>query len=478
MKTIKTDICVIGAGSGGLSVAAGAAMLGRDTVLIERHKMGGDCLNFGCVPSKALLKVGKIAQSARKAAEYGVTVGDVSVDYGQAMAHVEKAIAAIEPNDSVERFEGLGCDVILGSGRFSGKREVTVDTADGPVVVTARRFVISTGSSPMVPPIPGLDETPYLTNESLFEHQRTLPEELVILGGGVIGMEMAQAHQRLGAKVTVIEMFNPMAVEDQEAAAIVVEQLEKEGVTILSGAKAVKTAKTDTGISVTIEQDGETRDVTGSHLLVAVGRKPNIDGLDLEKAGIDYDRRGIKTNDSLVTANDKVFAIGDVAGRQQFTHVAGYHASLVIKQALFRMPAKTDERAIPRVTYTEPELGSVGMSAEQAEKAGHKVKVVKWEFHENDRAIAEGDTAGFVKVITGNKGKIVGAVVVGTNAGEVMQPWVLAIQKGLDIRAMTEAIAPYPTRVEANKRAAGAWYTDSLFSDKTKSIVNLLAKLG
>ena len=465
-QIIKADLCIIGAGSGGLSVAAGAAMLGRKVVLIEKGEMGGDCLNTGCVPSKALIAAAARAEDMREAEKFGVASVEPKIAFAAVMKHVHGVIESIAPIDSQERFEGLGVTVIREHASFTGPREIRA----GDTTVRAKHFVIATGSRPFVPPIPGLDDVPYFTNETLFDN-RALPDHLVIIGGGPIGIEMAQAHRRLGAKVTVIEGDKILGREDPELADIVRTQLVKEGVALVEGGKADKIEKTLSGISVTVGA----RAIEGSHLLIAVGRKPTVDGLNLEAAGVDYDAKGLKTDNRLRTTNKRVYAAGDVAGGRQFTHVAGYHASILIRNILFKAPSKNKEHLAPRVTYCDPELAQIGLTEREAREQHGEVKIARWPFSQNDRAEAERDTQGLVKVITDNKGHVLGAGVVGRGAGDLLQPWVLAISSNLKIRAFTDMIAPYPTRGEASKRAAGAWYSDTLFSDRTKFLVRLLS---
>ncbi len=473
-KVIKTDLCVIGGGSGGLSVAAGAVQMGADTVLIEGGKMGGDCLNYGCVPSKALIAAAKKAASLDHASDFGVTGERPNVDYGAVMDHVASVIAGIAPHDSVERFEGLGVNVQEGYGRFISPKQVEVNDT----IVEARRFIVSTGSSPTAPPIPGLEEAGYLTNENLFEN-REMPDHLIVIGGGPIGMEMAQAHRRLGCKVTVLEAFKALGKDDPDLTAVALKALRGEGIDIREGVKIANVSRDTGGVSIKLETDQGEETITGSHLLVAAGRKPNIDRLNLEAAGIEYDRSGIKVDARLRTSNKKVFAIGDVAGGYQFTHMAGYHAGIVIRNALFRLPAKVNYDAVPWVTYTDPEIANVGLTEAQArEKFGDDIRVLTFEYKENDRARAELRTEGLVKAITSKKGKILGAGIVGLQAGELIHPWTLAISSGLKISAMASFIAPYPTLGELNKRAAGSFYTPSLFSEKTRKIVRFLSKFG
>jgi pyruvate/2-oxoglutarate dehydrogenase complex dihydrolipoamide dehydrogenase (E3) component len=365
--------------------------------------------------------------------------------------------------------------VVQEAARFTGLREVT--GSDG-TRVRARRFVVSTGSSPAVPPIPGLDTVGYLTNETVFL-LRECPEHLIVVGGGPIGLEMAQAHRRLGARVTVLEAFEIMGPDDRELAAVVRARLVREGVEINEGTAVKSVEKSEDGVVAVVEHDGEARRINGSHILVAAGRRPNLEGLDLEAAGVEYSRKGIEVDARLRSTNNRIFAIGDVAGSYQFTHVAGYHAGIVIRNALFRLPAKVNYNAVPWVTYTDPELANVGLSEAKArEQFGDAVRVVTASFEENDRARAEHRTEGFIKVVTGRGGRILGAGIVGYHAGELLQPWILAISQKMKIGAMAGIIAPYPTMGEINKRAAGNYYTPSLFSDRTRRIVRLLARLG
>jgi pyruvate/2-oxoglutarate dehydrogenase complex dihydrolipoamide dehydrogenase (E3) component len=473
--SLSVDICVIGAGSGGLSVAAGAVQMGASVALFERGRMGGDCLNYGCVPSKALLAAGRAAATYGHTSGFGVHGVAARVDFGQVHDHVHGVIASIAPHDSVERFEGLGVRVFGESARFVAPNEVE---GSAGTRVRARRFVVATGSSAFVPPIPGLDEVDYLTNETLFDLTEC-PEHMIVIGGGPIGLEMAQAHRRLGANVTVIEALRILNNDDPDLVEVVRRRLRGEGVALREGAKVVRVARTAAGVAVTLDAgDGAPATVEGSHLLVAVGRRPNIDGLDLANAGVDHSSRGIAVDDRLRTSNRRVFAIGDVAGGYQFTHIAGYHAGIVIRNALFRMPAKVDYRAVPWVTYTDPELANVGLSEKAArERHGDGVQALTAPFADNDRARAERRTEGMVKAVVDRRGRILGAAIVGDHAGELLQPWCLAISQSLKIGAMAGLIAPYPTLGEANKRAAGSYYTPKIFSERMRRIVRLIAKL-
>ena len=469
MKQLKADILIIGAGSGGLSVAAGAAQMGADVVLLEGHKMGGDCLNYGCVPSKALIASGKAAYSQRHGAQYGVRNADGDADYAAAKDHVQDVIAQIEPVDSQERFEGFGVNVIREFGTFISPTEVQA----GDTVITARRIVIATGSSPFVPPIPGLDAVPYETNETLFD-LREKPEHLLIIGGGPIGIEMAQAHIRLGSQVTVIEGDKALGKDDPELASVVLDSLRDEGVVIEEGAKASE-IKGKAGAIEVVTEDG--RSIAGSHLLMAVGRKSNIDKLGLDAAGIKTKRNGIEVDAGLRTSNRKVYAIGDVAGGLQFTHVAGYHAGVIIRSMLFGLPSKANTAHIPWATYTDPELAQVGMTEAEARKAhGSQLEVVRFDYSHNDRAIAERKTKGFIKVMV-HKGRPIGASIVGYQAGELINLWALALANRMKMSQIAAMVAPYPTIGEINKRAAGAYFSPRLFDNpKVKKIVGLVQR--
>jgi len=467
MERIRTDICVIGAGSGGLSVAAGAVQMGASVVLLEGHEMGGDCLNYGCVPSKALIAAGKQAHTVQTGG-FGVAAAEPKVSYADAKDHVKGVIDHIAPVDSQERFEGLGVRVIREFGRFISNTEVEA----GDYVIEARRFVIATGSSPFVPPIPGLEAVPYETNETIFD-LRKKPGHLLIIGGGPIGMEMAQAHRRLGSKVTVIEGMKALGKDDPELAAVVLDNLCAEGVEIAEDALAAEVRGKAGAIEVEA-RDG--RVFKGTHLLMAVGRKANIDKLNLDAAGIKHDR-AITVDASLKTTNRKVFAIGDVAGGLQFTHVAGYHAGVIIRSMLFGLPAKAKTAHIPWATYTDPELAQVGLTEAEARAThGDRLEVVRFDIAHNDRAITQGSAKGLIKVMV-VKGRPVGASIVGPQAGELITLWSLAIANGLKMGQIAGMVAPYPTISEVNKRAAGAYFSPRLFDNpRVKSVVGFVQR--
>lgn len=471
--TINADICVIGAGSGGLSVAAATAQLGLKVVLIEKHKMGGDCLNYGCVPSKALIAAARRAHEMRTSARFGITSVAPQIDPAAVNNHIKGVIAAIAPNDSVERFTGMGVQVIQAPARFRDKHTVEA----GDTLIKAFRFVIATGSSPAIPSIPGLDKIPYLTNETLFDFRQSIGH-LVVIGGGPIGMELAQAYLRLGSKVTVLEGIKALGKDDPELSDVVLKCVRAEGLVVREGAKVDSISGWPGTVQVRITTPEGQETIEGTHLLVATGRKPNVEDLNLEAAGIKYDNRGIMVNDGLVTSNGKVFAIGDVIGGLQFTHVANYHAGIVFRRALFRLPVKVRTEMVPWVTFTDPELAQVGLTEDVARQKHGAIQVFRWPYHENDRAQAERAAEGFVKVVTDKKGKILGAGIVGRGAGELIQIWSLALSQGLKITAMTQWVAPYPTLGEISKRAAMGTYALSAGNPLVRKAVGLLRKLG
>ena len=472
-KAAKADICIIGAGSAGLSVAAGAAQLGAKTVLIEAGKMGGDCLNTGCVPSKSLLAAAKAAESIRKASHFGIEAGEPRVNFSRVHDYVHSVIAEIAPHDSVERFTGLGCRVIKARGRFIDAKTVEA----GGEIIQARRFVVATGSRAAVPPIPGLDGVPFFTNELIFENT-VLPEHLIVIGAGPIGCELAQAHRRLGSKVTILDLGPMMPKDDPEAVDVVRRRFAAGGIETKETIKVLRVEKSGAGLSVVIREGDRERSIDGSHLLIATGRRPNVDNLGLEAAGVRYSLKGIDVDARLRSSNKHIYAAGDVAGSYQFTHIAAYHAGIVIRNALFRLPAKASTKAVPWVTYTDPELAQVGMNETDARKAhGDSTKVVRAEFAENDRAQAESAKQGFLKGVL-KDGTVIGATIVGPHAGELILPWVLAVSKGLKIGDLANIIAPYPTLSEISKRAAGSYYTPTLFSPRTRAVVRFLGIFG
>jgi pyruvate/2-oxoglutarate dehydrogenase complex dihydrolipoamide dehydrogenase (E3) component len=536
------DLAVIGAGSAGLSVTAAAAQLGVKVVLIERARMGGDCLNSGCVPSKALLAASHAATTIRGAGRLGLLVAEPAIDWNAVRAHVQGAIAAIAPADSEARYRALGATVLRGQARFVAPDALEVNGQR----VTARRIVVAAGSRAAVPPIPGLDRVPFLTNETLFDLPRR-PEHLLILGGGPIGLEMADAFAGLGSRVTVVEAATIAGREDPELAAGLRAALKTRGVTLLEGtavaaveagaaaamageagagevgageartgeirareARAGEAVADEAGTGaatgvesgmrearaeaaepgrsggaapgvVLVLADG--RRMAGSHLLVAVGRRPNLEGLDLEAGGVRASPAGIATDRGLRSvSNRRVFAAGDIAdpagiGPRAFTHVGSYHAGIIVRRVLFRLPARLDYAALPRVTYTYPELAQVGLTEAEARAAGLSVSVLRWPMAENDRAVAEGDVTGLVKLVVA-RGRVVGAGILAPSAGEMIGTWTLAIAERTRLSRLAGMIVAYPTRAEAAKRAAGSLFAPKLFSARTRRVVRWLQRLG
>ncbi|HTO33530.1 MAG TPA: FAD-dependent oxidoreductase [Pararhizobium sp.] len=473
IKNLSPDICVIGGGSAGLSVAAGAAAFGAPVVLIERDRMGGDCLNHGCVPSKALIAAARHAHAVREAAAFGVIAGEPVIDFEKVHAHVQSVIAAIAPNDSVERFTAMGVRIIKAEARF-----LDADTVEaGGFSIRARRFVIATGSSTILPPIPGLAELDYLTNESLFDLKR-LPEHLLIIGAGPVGLEMAQAHRRLGAKVTVIDVREALSGEDTELARIVTDRLRGEGITLFENTHVLAAGQTAHGVWLQCENGRGAHMVEGSTVLLAAGRRGNTAGLDLAVAGIRETARGIAVDRRLRTDNRRVYAIGDVAGGPQFTHMAGYHASRVLREILFRLPARENRDIIPRAIFTDPEIASVGLCEDEARRRFGHVDVLRWPYSENDRAQAERATTGLIKIIAGRGGRVLGVSIVGTGAAEMINMWQMVIANGQGLRHVRNVIAPYPTMTEIGKRAVIAYYTPMTRKPFVRAIIRFLRRFG
>lgn len=469
-RTINADLVVIGAGSAGLSVAAGAAMLGLNVVLYEQHKMGGDCLNYGCVPSKALLSAAKSVSDIRQASKYGVTVSDIKVEWSEVKKHIEQAIKTIEPVDSQERFEGLGVTVIRESASFADPETIVSETTS----TRAKRIVIATGSQAFIPPIKGIEKVEYLTNETIFSID-VLPKHLVILGGGPIGIEMAQAFIRLGSNVTVIDLAGILPRSDQEHAKIISESLRNEGVEILENQSIEKVSRNKASVSVWLKDRKDP--IKGSHLLVATGRKAVLEGLDLEAGRVDYDSSAIKVSERLRSkSNPRVWALGDVAGQGQFTHLAGWHASVFVRRAYFKQSVTASSLPLPAVTYVQPEIAQIGMTESSANEKYKNVSTSIFPFGENDRAIAEGKTAGEVKLVI-NKGNVIGASVIGEGAGDIVQLIAVAMSNKLKVQALTNYISPYPTRAEAVKRAASAHFTDFVFGPRMKRLVSILNRI-
>lgn len=465
--TEAVDICVIGAGAGGLSVASGAAQMGARVVLIEAAEMGGDCLNSGCVPSKALIAAAQHAQSTRSGG-LGIAGMAPRVDFTAVMAHVRATIAAIAPHDSQERFEGLGVRVIRARARFTSPRSLEA----GGQRISARRFVIATGTRPAIPPIPGLADTPYLTNETIFG-LTALPDHLIVLGGGPIGIELAQAFRRLGARVTVIEAATPLGREDPELAQVALARLRAEGVEIHEKTPARAISGTDGAIAV----ETEAGTIHGTHLLVATGRAPVTDDLRLDLAGIETHQGAVKVDRHLRSSNRRVYAVGDVAGRGQFTHLAGYHAGIVLRALTLGLPASLRDDHTPRVTYTDPEIAQVGLTEAEARARWPDVEVIRTPLAGNDRARAEGIHDGVLKLVI-RRGRPVGAGIVGPGAGELIAFWALALAARRKLSAIAGTVLPYPTLSEVSKSAAGTYFSPKLFANPwIERMVRLVQRL-
>jgi pyruvate/2-oxoglutarate dehydrogenase complex dihydrolipoamide dehydrogenase (E3) component len=473
VNVLKPDICVIGAGSGGLSVAAAAAAFGVPVVLIEKGRMGGDCLNYGCVPSKALIAAGKHADALRHGAGFGIANVEPEIDFRKVAEHVQSVIAAIAPNDSAGRFSALGVHVIKAEARFKDKRTIIA----GDVEIRARRFVIATGSSPVIPPIEGLDTVDYLTNETIFEQTRR-PGHLVIVGGGPVGIELAQAYRRLGSEVTVVEAATALSKEDPELAAIVLKRVRADGVTIREATR-VESVERRGKVGIRVNVDSGTRVIEATHLLIAAGRAANFAGLDLARAGIRHEPAGITVSSKLRTSNSRVYAVGDVvAGAPHFTHVASYHAGIVIRALLFRLSATENRGIIPRVTFTDPELAHVGLIEADALALKHRIRILRWPYGENDRAQAERKTEGHIKLVTDLKGGILGASIVGANAGEMISLWALALAKRMNVREIADFVAPYPTMGEIGKRAAISYFVPQAQRPRVRKLIRFLRVFG
>ncbi len=444
---VEYDVVVIGGGSGGLVIAAAAAQLKAKVALVERDRLGGDCLWSGCVPSKSLIHASRVAYEVKNAARFGIYCQNLEIDFALANRHVQQAIAAIQPHDSPERFQSLGVEVIFGEGQFIDRQTFAVNGKQ----LKARAFACTTGSRPKIPPIPGLEAAGYLTNEQVFS-LKELPPSLAIIGGGPIGCELGQAFSRLGSKVTIIaSSHHVLPKEDPEAALVVQQQLESEKIRVITATRVER-----------VEQiDGKkhlwagTEKIIADEILVAAGRMPNVESLNLEAAGVEVGERGIRVNEKLQTTNPRIYACGDVIGGYQFTHVAGYEASVVLKNALFFPVTKANYRVIPWATFTDPELARVGLTEKQAkERYGDDIYVLKQDFAGVDRAQAEAATKGFAKIITRGNGEILGAHLVGAAAGELLHEIVLAMSNNLKVSALSGIIHIYPTLAEVNSKAA------------------------
>ena len=480
MATPEFDICVIGGGAAGLVVSAGGSTLGAKVALVEKHEggMGGDCLHYGCVPSKTLLRSAKVAHQMRHADRYAISPAVPQIDIGKVMQRVAGVIASIEPNDSPERFRGMGVDVSFGVGQFTDPGTFTLGTRK----LTARNFVIATGSRPGVPPIPGLNDVPFLTNETVFKINEPVPS-MIVIGAGPIGCEMAQAFARLRSKVIVVDLSPALLPrEDADLAAVIRAQMEADGIEFHLGVTPTKAEGKAGAISLWIKhKDGREQQLDASHLLVAAGRKMNVEGLGLDAAGVQIEKGRIVSDATLRTSNKNIYVCGDVAGSFQFTHMAEHHAGVVLCNILNPLPfkfAKTETRVIPWCTFTEPELARVGVSEAEAKQQNIPHRVYKFPFEEMDRARAEGDTEGFAKIITDPKGVILGAAIAGPHAGELIHEYVLAMAKRMTANDLSGIIHIYPTLAQINRRVADQRRKESLTPTAKKWLMRIAGLRG
>ncbi len=472
-EPLATDICVIGAGVGGLAVASLAAAFGRPVVLVEKQRMGGNGLHAGCVPNRALIAAARRAHAMRTATPFGIASVDPQIDHRSLLAHMRGVVSTLAPNASLERMMGLGVRVILGAGRFLDKRTLLA----GDYRITARRFVIATGSAPTVPPIEGLEGCPYYTEDTIGDLDRKVAS-LVVIGASAAGLELAQAFLRLGARVTVLEEARALSREDPEAAAAVLAALRADGIEIREGTKVERVEKMAGFVRVHTSAPHGYETFDGSHLVIAIGRTPNLDDLNLAAAGIKQGPSGIAVNRGLRTSNGRVYAIGDVNGSAPSAHGAAYQAEVVLKRALFWMPSRMDKTILPSVVMTEPELAHVGLTEEEARAAGHKVRVLRWPFSEVDRAQIERETAGHAKVVVAASGRVLGATIVGSRASELIEVWSLAVAERLNIRALARHVVAAPTFAEVSKRAAVRHFAALPSNGKVRQLIDLIARLG
>ena len=471
---LRPDVCVIGAGAGGLSAAAAAAAFGARSVLVEKGPLGGERLKRnGSLALHALTAAANRAHALRNGARFGIKTTRFAVDSAAVNAHLGEVIGAVAPNFTRERITGLGVHVIEGGARFADERTVKVDD----LAIQARRFVIATGSSPVLPAIAGLLDTPHLTGETVFDLGE-IPRHLIVVGAGTFGLELAQAFRRLGSEVTVLDAAAPLAGDDPECAAVVLDALAREGVKLRTGVEIAKVGRILAKIQVMLATPVGVETIEGSHLLIATGRRPNFDDLELDVAGIRHTPRGIVVDSSLRTSNKRVYAIGDATGGLASAHVADHHAGLVIRHALFRVPIRVNYHALPSVTYTDPELAQVGLLEQEARLQSGVIRVLRWPYRDNDRAQAEHATDGHIKVVTDRAGQILGATIVGAHAGETITPWALAISQKLNIRAVADLAVPGPTYAEVGKRAASSYFTRGLTAPRTRRIMEWLRRFG
>ncbi len=467
MTTYDYDIGIIGGGAAGLTVASGAARLGARTLLIEKEKeLGGDCLHFGCVPSKTLIRTAQAYHTMKNPQAFGLPAVELPpVDFGAVKERIRSVIATIQKHDSEERFCRLGVRVEFGEPAFTDEHSVRLNGG----TVSAETWVIACGSSPGRPPIEGLDETPHLTNKEMFSLDR-LPESMIILGAGPIAAEMAQAFCRLGTRVSVVQRSGQiLSKEDKDMADEVMQVLAAEGVDFHLNAPVLGVRDLGHGKEVRIKtKEGEVVPLKAEQILVAMGRNPNLTGLELEGIGVDVDRRGIRVDARMRTSRKHIYAAGDVTGRFQFTHAAGYEGGIVVSNAIFHLPRKADYTFLPWCTYTDPELAGIGMNEKTAEEAGVEYTVFTEAFEDNDRSLAEGERVGKIKMLLDKDEKPLGVQILGPQAGELLSEWVAVLNGKVKLSTLASAVHPYPTLGEINKRVAGAYLSPKIFSDKVR----------
>ncbi len=472
----RYNLVVIGAGAGGLVSSAIAAAVGAKVALIERGLLGGDCLNVGCVPSKSIISAARMAAAVREAREFGVAVPDgASVNFGAVMERMRRLRADISPNDSAARFRDLGVDVFLGNGRFTGRDSIDVDGQ----TLRFKKAIVATGGRAQAPPIPGLDQVRYLTNETVFSLTE-LPRRVGIIGAGPIGCEMAQSFARFGSEVQLIEAAHGVLPrEDRDAAEIVKRSLLHDGVRLLCCGTSLQVSPAGEQIRLTLDSHGNSYDETVDELLVAVGRAPNVDGLGLEAAGVEFDTtNGVRVNDRLQTTNRKIFAVGDVCSKFKFTHASDFMARRAIQNALFFGRAKSSDLIIPWCTYTSPELAHVGVSSDEAERRGIAIDTYTQELADVDRAILDGETTGFVRVHTAKgSDRILGATIVARNAGDLISEVTLAMRNGIGLSKIADTIHPYPTQADAIRKVGDLFNRTRLTPGRKKLLAKLFALL-
>ncbi|OBQ54032.1 dihydrolipoyl dehydrogenase family protein [Halodesulfovibrio spirochaetisodalis] len=479
MATYDFDLIIIGSGAAGLTIASGAAQLGVKVLLIEKDEhMGGDCLHYGCVPSKTLIKCAKVRHQMATAEQYGLPAPKLEpVDFSKIAKHIKSVIETIQPHDSPERFEGLGATVRFGTASFRDPNTISLVPRDGsrPEHISAKSIVIAAGSTPSSPPFKGLNQVEYLTNETVF-FQDTLPQKLTVIGGGPIAVEMAQSFQRLGAEVTLLQRSaHILSKEDADMAEIIETSLRNDGINVITNTSIEEITQNTDGISVHFgTAEHPTQKVTSDKLLIALGRAPSVEALNLQNADVEYSAKGIPVDSRMRTNVPHIYAVGDITGQYQFTHAAGYEGGIVIANAVFKLPRKADYTFLPWVTYCEPELASVGYNEKRAQAAGIEYTVHTEYFAQNDRALAENQPEGKLKLLLDKKERILGVQIAGIHAGELINEWIAVLGGKVSLATLAGAVHPYPTVSEINKKVAGTLLSKKVFSPLTRKVLRTL----